>query len=57
MIRLIYKAKMAKPKTSSASVFIAKPRKKCSRHAKSKTSKNRRSKNYKKGYRGQGKRR
>jgi len=48
---------MAKPKTSSVSVFIAKPRKKCARHAKSKTSKNRRSKNYKKGYRGQGKRR
>jgi hypothetical protein len=48
---------MAKPKSSSVSIFIAKPRKKCKRHAKSKTSKNLKSKNYKKGYGGQGKKR
>lgn len=34
--------------------FLAKPKKKCKRHAKSKTSSNSKSKNYSKPYRGQG---
>ena len=46
---------MAKTKTASEKSFVAKPRKSCKRVAKSKTSKNKNSKNYVKAYRGQGK--
>ena len=47
---------MAKAKTSSAATFIAKPkRKRPGVHSKKKSSKSKRSKNYKKSYKGQGK--
>jgi len=47
---------MAKPKAGlSDRTFKAKPKKSCSRVAKSKTSSNKNSKNYVKPYRGQGK--
>lgn len=46
---------MAKTKTAAEKNFVAKPRKSCKRVAKSKTSKNKNSKNYVKAYRGQGK--
>ncbi len=51
---MIYKAKMAKAKTSSENKFVSKSGKSCDRHAKSNQSKNKNSKNYKKAYRGQG---
>lgn len=44
---------MAKAKGSDVS-FLAKPKKSCKRHAKSRTSNNKKSKNYSKPYRGQG---
>lgn len=45
---------MAKTKTQSTSSFTSKSSTSCDRHAKSGTSKNKRSKNYKKSYKGQG---
>lgn len=45
---------MAKAKTQSAVSFVKKTNTSCERHAKSGSSKNKSSKNYKKAYRGQG---
>ena len=44
---------MAKGKGSDG-LFLANPKKQCKRHAKSRTSSNKKSKNYSKPYRGQG---
>lgn len=46
---------MAKAKVQSTNNFVKKNHSSCDRHAKSKTSSNKRSKKYVKGYRGQGK--
>jgi hypothetical protein len=45
---------MAKAKSTSENKFVAKPAKSCDRHGKSNESKNKKSKNYKKPYKGQG---